>query len=477
MATSRRHELTKGSVLRDSYRIKRVLGKGGFAITYLAHHSGLDHAVAIKEYLPDDLALRKENGVTVRPRLGAEQKFKWGLSRFAKEGRMLAKFRHPGIVPITDLFEANGTSYMVMEYVKGESLARVLERGEAPGEADLLAIFDPILDALEEIHATGALHRDIKPANIVVRPNGSAVLLDFGCSRQATDSKKNSLTVALTPGYAPSEQYSSKGQQGPWTDIYALGATIYRAVTGSPPPEAPDRILSDDYVPIARAAAAVYSPALLAAVEQALAIKPADRPQDIHEFRQMMHGRQLEPQTLVPALQESARLGFRDNLKGTDITLTRDSSAPPVAVQAGPADRTSRSKASSGWRQGVLTASLLLALAGAGYLSWADQHKAEAAKLAEATQPRNAERGTDRTVVDRGIGETEIASWLALMEQNRLTRQKELRLVQIRARIKATQAAPRPEKLARGNKIQPYCRDVGGYEAYMKRTNKVCRLY
>ena len=178
-AAKRKHRLPNGAVLRDAYRIKRVLGIGGFAITYLAHHIGLDHPVAIKEYLPDNLALRNEDSITVRPRLGAEQKFKWGLSRFTNEARMLAQFSHPGIVPITDLFEANGTSYMVMEYVEGESLAEVLDRRGRIDEDTVREIFDPILDALEEVHEQGILHRDIKPANIIVRPNRDAVLLDF----------------------------------------------------------------------------------------------------------------------------------------------------------------------------------------------------------------------------------------------------------------------------------------------------------
>ena len=313
----RKHALPQGTVLRDSYRIESILGTGGFALTYLGSHTGLDQKVAIKEYMPDQFAVREADHATVRPRADAGDDYKHGLRRFAEEARTLAKFRHPGIVPVTDIFEENGTAYMVMEYVEGESLHQHLARVGTLDEAGFRAIFDPILAALAEVHANGILHRDIKPANIYVRADGSPVLLDFGNSREALGTKAQSLTVALTPGYAPTEQYSSRGKQGPWTDIYSLGATMYMAITGERPPEAPDRVLDDDYVRVGEAdknIAKNFAAPLLEAVDQALAVRPEDRPQDIAEFQDLLEGQSKGPITVVP---------------GSEITPTRTSEDSP----------------------------------------------------------------------------------------------------------------------------------------------------
>ncbi|HUT48778.1 MAG TPA: serine/threonine-protein kinase, partial [Alphaproteobacteria bacterium] len=184
-------------MLRDLYRIESVLGAGGYALTYLGSHKGLDQKVAIKEYMPDQIAVREQDHLTLRPRADSDDDYERGLRRFAKEARTLAKFRHPGIVPVTDIFEENGTAYMVMEYVEGESLHQHLGRVGTLVEPAFRAIFDPILEALAEVHANGILHRDIKPANIYVRADGSPVLLDFGNSREALGTKAQSLTVAL----------------------------------------------------------------------------------------------------------------------------------------------------------------------------------------------------------------------------------------------------------------------------------------
>ncbi|MEJ2122591.1 MAG: serine/threonine-protein kinase [Alphaproteobacteria bacterium] len=451
-------------MLRDVYRIKRVLGIGGFAITYLAHHVGLDHPVAIKEYLPDNLALRNEDSITVRPRLGAEQKFKWGLSRFTKEARMLAQFSHPGIVPITDLFEENGTSYMVMEYVEGESLAEVLDRRGRLDEDTVREIFDPILDALEEVHAHDILHRDIKPANIIVRPNRDAVLLDFGCSREAMGERAKNLTVALTPGYAPGEQYSSKGKQGPWTDIYAVGATIYRAISGRHAPEAPDRLLSDEFSPFAELIGEGYSAALLNALDHALAVKPKDRPQEISIFRRMLGGEAAGPGTVVPYLEEEAL-------------------EPEVAPPKPPVTYAS-------WVQSGIAAMVFLALVGAGYLTYADYMDVEASNrvLAEHGEKMRAEAARlakKRAEQEAAIAQREkiVAAIRAENEEKAKEQEQEREKARARAaaaaakaRRRVEQSAQRPEQTMPVEKKQPYCRDVGGYEAYMKRTNQVCRL-
>ncbi|HUT47910.1 MAG TPA: serine/threonine-protein kinase [Alphaproteobacteria bacterium] len=454
-AAKRKHRLPSGSVLRDCYRIKRVLGIGGFAITYLAYHTGLEQPVAIKEYLPDNLALRTEDSITVRPRLGEEQKFKWGLSRFTREARLLAQFSHPGIVPITDLFEANGTSYMVMEYVEGESLAELLERRKTLDEDEMRDIFEPILDALEEVHAQGILHRDIKPANIVVRENGSAVLLDFGCSRHTMGERNQNLTVALTPGYAPGEQYSSKGKQGPWTDIYAVGASIYRAISGFHPPEAPDRLLSDEFSPFAELIGEGYSAALLNALDYALAVKPEERPQDVTAFRRMWSGEAIGPATVVPYIQEEA--------------------LAPIVNRARPAANwTSRV-------QGTLTATIFAALIGAGYLTWTEYKEAQAVYRVVAKHGDRMQLEATRIASERARLHAAIARREKIVETIRAEKEKEKEKQASAAaagpRRKTKQSAQRPEQVLPAEKKQPYCRDVGGYEAYMKRTSQVCKLY
>lgn len=302
--------LPSGSELRDSYRIERVLGAGGFAITYLACHIGLDHLVAIKEYMPFGISMRAKDGAAVFPEQGSGKEFRRGLVQFAQEARTLASFNHPGIVSVNDIFEANGTAYMVMEYVEGESLAKRMQRAGTLDEKTLRTLLDPILDALEVIHARGVLHRDIKPANIYLQEDGKSVVLDFGNSRDTQGSKKGSFNGAFTPGFAPTEQYSTNIRQGPWTDIYGLGATLYIALSGIVPPEAPDRAVSDKYRPAHEVVEGKYSATLLAAIDRALAVDPKHRPRSITAFRRLLGGRAAAPSTIIPALYTEKMQGL-----------------------------------------------------------------------------------------------------------------------------------------------------------------------
>jgi DNA segregation ATPase FtsK/SpoIIIE-like protein len=282
--------LPSGFVL-GKYQLQSVLGQGGFGITYKAWDAALNRAVAIKEYLPSDVAVRLD-GTTVSAKSRNDQEsFEWGLQRFLEEARALARFEDaPSVVRVHDYLQANGTAYMVMALVEGTSL-HAIYRQEAPlSEARLKAIALPLLDGLQHVHRAGFLHRDIKPSNILIRDSGEPVLIDFGAARQALGGKSRSLTSIFTPGYAPFEQYSSSGKQGPWTDIYALAATLYHGIAGKPPPSAADRIPQDAMVPAATLGAGRYSKSFLAAIDHGLAVFEADRPADAALWTRMLRG-------------------------------------------------------------------------------------------------------------------------------------------------------------------------------------------
>lgn len=286
-----RNSLKPGHKL-NWYEIRKILGQGGFGITYLAHDLNLDKSVAIKEYLPIELAVR-EGDHSVHPVSEDHgRQYKWGLDRFIEEARTLSRFEHPNIVRVFAVFEENNTGYMVMAYEDGQSLQQLLAGRKTLEESALIKILFPILGGLELVHAAGFIHRDIKPDNIFVRHDGSPVLLDFGSARQALGAQTKTLTSLVTPGYAPFEQYYSKSdEQGPWTDIYGLGATLYRAVSGVAPMDAVDRSKSivdgdkDYYVTALEIGKGRYSERFLNAVDHALRFKKQERPQSIGEWR------------------------------------------------------------------------------------------------------------------------------------------------------------------------------------------------
>ena len=278
------------------YEIDGILGQGGFGITYLAHDVNLNQRVAIKEYLPVDVAGRVESN-EIQPVAAGDQAdtYQWGLKRFIKEAQTLARFKHPNIVAVNAVFEENNTAYMVMEYVEGEVFEDALREGRTMSEEYLLTIMFAIMAGVEEIHEAGFIHRDIKPDNIYLRRDGTPVLLDFGSARQAFGARSETLTALVSPGYAPYEQYDTNAadKQGPWTDIYALGATFYRAVTGRGPKDAMSRVHGilegkERFKKSARLAAGKYSETLLNAIDLALEFKPADRPQTIQAWREVL---------------------------------------------------------------------------------------------------------------------------------------------------------------------------------------------
>jgi serine/threonine protein kinase/HAMP domain-containing protein len=270
------------------YRIDAVLGQGGFGVTYLATDVHLNAKVAIKEYLPAGFAQRSSDK-SVGPRWPEDGAiYQDGLDRFLVEARTLATFRHPNIVRVARFFEANRTAYMVLEYERGQSLKQWWPGRKRIREAELLSLLQPLLDGLAVVHSAGFLHRDIKPDNIYVRKDdGSLVLLDFGAARQAVG-QAGAMADVVTPGYAPPEQYDN-GAQGPWTDIYSLGATLYWMITGTKPPAAPARVCgAAQMVSAQQAGNAKFSDAFLGAVDWALQTDSASRPQDLRAFSQKL---------------------------------------------------------------------------------------------------------------------------------------------------------------------------------------------
>lgn len=287
----------------EGYRLVDVLGSGGFGITYSAVESLTGRKVAIKEFMPHGVAVRDTNGVAVRVDDAPEAaNYEYGVSSFRREAQTLVTFRHPNIVSVLRYFEANNTAYLVMEHEEGHSLSKLIYGRDVMSEAQLRSLLMPILDGLEAVHNAGFLHRDLKPDNIYVRQDGSPVLIDFGSARQAISEKTRSLTTVLTPGYAPLEQYSSHGNQGPWTDIYALAACLYLAVTGKRPIDSPARVGNDPVKPASDLAAGKFTHYLLAAIDAGLGVLESERPRSIAEFRALVLGHDARvAETLVTA--------------------------------------------------------------------------------------------------------------------------------------------------------------------------------
>nr|VFJ45192.1 MAG: TolA protein [Candidatus Kentron sp. DK] len=278
--------LPPGTPLGESYVIGRVLGHGGLGVTYLAWDSALKTRVAIKEFLPDAMAGRNPGSGQVTIYTGHEEAFGHALARFGQEGRILARFQqHPGIVSVYRAFTANGTGYLLMEFVAGTTLRQYLEDhgGRIPWRR-ALQLLAPAMDTLAKVHEAGLLHRDIAPDNLYLTHDRQIKLLDFGAAREVSGDRSVTLSVVLKEGYAPWEQYRPKAKQGPWTDIYALSATLYRTITGQLPPTAPDRIEQDHLQPPSSLKVAI-PPAHEAVLMKGLAIRQENRWQSIGEMQ------------------------------------------------------------------------------------------------------------------------------------------------------------------------------------------------
>ncbi|MCS3904449.1 hypothetical protein J2T55_002485 [Methylohalomonas lacus] len=285
-------ELSPGQQLL-CYRIDNVIGRGAFGITYLAEDINLHRAVAIKEFFPKQYCARASDATTAQPFSDeSTSQFKSALDRFLSEARTLAQLEHPNIIRVNNVFAKNGTAYMVMNYEDGVSLASLLKQEGTISEARLSRLVTPLLSGLEKIHSTGFIHRDIKPANIYIHNDGMPVLIGFGSARQSIQEHDESLTSMVSLGYAPIEQYTRHGgQEGPWTDIYGLAATLYRATTGNLPPAAVDRAetvsqgYNDDVHTLIDTVHHRYSAQFLGAIKHGLALRSHERPPTIEAWR------------------------------------------------------------------------------------------------------------------------------------------------------------------------------------------------
>ena len=278
--------------------IVRMIAVGGFGIVYLARDHSLDRDVAVKEFMPAQLAARGEGDrVTVRS-TGAAETFALGLQSFIDEAKLLARFSHPAMVKVYRFWEANGTGYMVMPYLRGPTLGDVRRSmSQPPTEGWLHTVLDPLLDALEMLHAEGFYHRDIAPDNVLVSDTGLPVLLDFGAARRLIGDRTESITAILKPRYAPIEQYAETPQlrQGPWTDLYALAAVVFFLLDGVPPPASTARSIHDEMDALGTRDIPGVSTSFLRAIDWALAVRPQDRPQSVAAWREALDGWQASP--------------------------------------------------------------------------------------------------------------------------------------------------------------------------------------
>ncbi len=310
--------LIPGTILAKQYIVGSVLGQGGFGVTYIGFDKKLHTKVAIKEYFPTTFANRNVAEHTVIPLEGDHKdSFYHGLDLFIKEARNIAKFKHnPNIVNINYYFEEHNTGYMVMDHLEGGDLSKLLKkRGSKLPLEEALQILFPILDALEEVHFSNLYHLDISTQNILFNAKGIPMLIDFGAAKQIIGEVSQSMDVILKRGYAPIEQYATKGNIGPWTDIYACGATLYKMITGDLPPAAPDRILRDELVQPSDVKGLNVSSEFNDTILHALAVRDDDRFKNIQEFKNALNeGTKKKPYEMYQGM-----LGYFLTTKNIDV--------------------------------------------------------------------------------------------------------------------------------------------------------------
>ncbi len=327
-----------GTVLADRYYVGTVLGQGGFGITYAGCDTRLDKKVAIKEYYPSGIVNRfSEHSTNLSVNAGnVSDVFEHEKEKFINEAHLLAKFSsEKNIVNVSDVFSEHNTAYMVMEYVEGQTLAQYIKENGKVSFSSALYMLEPMMRSLSEIHKEGLIHRDISPANIMVQKDGTVTLLDFGSAREFDESMEKSMSVILKHGYAPAEQYMTKGVQGPWTDVYAICATIYRMITGVTPASAVDRTY-EDVLKKPSELGAIISADEEAALLKGLAVFQKDRISSIEELISALKGK-AEKTPVIPVEQQMTAFEQTEILgKGTPVPNV----APSMQQAEAPFDMT-----------------------------------------------------------------------------------------------------------------------------------------
>lgn len=372
------------------FEVLRVIGEGGFGIVYLVQDHMLQRRVAIKEYMPATLATRGEGLEVVVKAERDRALFNAGLDGFLQEARMLAQFDHPALLKVYRFWQANGTAYMVMPFYEGTTLKATLKAmGAAPDERWLMALLAPLTEALGVLHAERCYHRDIAPDNILLLAgSGKPLLLDFGAARMVISDATQALTAILKPGYAPVEQYAEVPgmKQGPWTDVYALCAVVYAAITGTKPPAAVGRTVQDSYVPLVRAAAGRYSAGFLQAIDDGLRVRPDERTESVQALRQAIAidgGGAGGVTVIVPSTRPPV----------APVPLTVMPPVPQAAAAARPMPDTARSAAAPASTRAPMPKALWLGLgglvlvAGAGALWLQQRGPASGSSAPEGTPP------------------------------------------------------------------------------------------
>ena len=322
------------------FEITGIVGEGGFGIVYLALDHSLQRTVALKEYMPGVMAGRgSDQSVVVRSKRH-QPAFDTGLRSFINEARLLAQFDHPALIKIHRFWEQNNTGYMAMRFYEGQTLKRILEDSpDFVSEAWLKVILQSILEALEALYKVQILHRDISPENIMIQKNGAAVLLDFGAARQIISDMTQSLTVILKPGYAPIEQYADDPSmlQGPWTDLYSLAAVMYVSIARKSPPSSVARMIKDPIDILAKGNYPGYSHAFLAAIDQALSVRPEHRPRSIAAFRALLgiEGHDAPPQAARSRIEQASEKKAAEKTVSSSPPL-RDKVRPTMAPAVDP---------------------------------------------------------------------------------------------------------------------------------------------
>ena len=311
------------------FEIVGIIGEGGFGTVYLAIDHSLQRKVALKEYRPALLATRHGKSVMVRSQRHADA-FEAGLKSFMNEARTLARFDHPSLIHVYRVWQQNNTAYMAMPLCEGKSLTMVIR--ENPGIATqewVTGIMMPLLEAVSTLHSSNIYHRDIAPDNVLIQETGAPMLLDFGAARQIATDKTQALTVILKPGYAPIEQFAddSSMRQGPWTDIYAMGAVMYFSITGRAPPNSVARLAGDPLVSLTSTITEGYSKEFLSAIDTAMAVRPQDRPQSIAEFRALLE--RVPVSSISRAPSATAAIG---NLSDASTLIVEGTAAHQVTI-------------------------------------------------------------------------------------------------------------------------------------------------